>query len=60
MDPTTRYKKHTDVQSTWREFGWKPPSEDPVIQEKWKFFQTIGVQEPCSKSESDKQLSLKR
>jgi hypothetical protein len=43
MDPIIRYKKHTDVQETWREHGWTSPSEDPAIVAKWKFYQTIGT-----------------
>ena len=44
MDPLTPYKKHTDVQQTWREHGWKSPCEDPLILAKWQFYQTLGVQ----------------
>lgn len=39
-----KYKKTTDVQATWKEYGWRPPSEDPLIVAKWHFFQTVGVQ----------------
>lgn len=50
-----KYKKTTDVQATWREHGWTPPSEDPVIIEKWKFFQTVGVQGLHDYKPDDKQ-----
>ena len=29
----------TDVQRTWRRYGWVPPSELPEYQKKWDFFQ---------------------
>jgi len=35
------YKKTTDVQHTWREHGWTPPSEDPATQQKWQFYRTL-------------------
>lgn len=37
----TTYKKTTDVQRTWREFGWAAPSDDPLIQQKWHFYRTL-------------------
>ena len=39
-----KYRKITDVQSTWKEFGWTLPSEDPAIIAKWRHYQTLGVQ----------------
>jgi len=35
------YKRTTDVQQTWKEHGWIPPSEDPKIKSKWEFFRTL-------------------
>lgn len=37
----SKYKKTTDVQSTWREHGWTPPSEDPEIRAKWAYYRTL-------------------
>jgi hypothetical protein len=40
MDITV-YKRVTDVQATWKSFGWSPPSEDPEIKAKWQFYRTL-------------------
>ncbi len=40
MDITV-YKRVTDVQATWKSFGWSPPSEDPEIKAKWLFYRTL-------------------
>jgi len=42
-DPMLRYKKATDVQQTWREYGWTPPGDDPRIRAKWLYFRTLNV-----------------
>lgn len=40
----SKYKKTTDVQQTWREHGWAPPSEDPKTKEKWMFYRTLNTE----------------
>ena len=39
-----RYKKTTDVQQTWKEHGWAPPSEDPKIRAKWAYYKTLDTE----------------
>lgn len=29
----------TNIMETYRKHGWVPPSEDPAILEKWKYYQ---------------------
>lgn len=41
----TRYKRTTDVQSTWREHGWTPPSEDPEVKAKWEFYRSLNTEQ---------------
>lgn len=31
----------TDITIRWRHAGWIPPSEDPVYQAKWKYYQEL-------------------
>lgn len=45
LEPIRKYKKTTDVQQTWREHGWTPPSEDPVIRAKWMYYRTLDTEQ---------------
>ena len=31
----------TDVMSTFRRLGWRPPSEDQITQEKWQYYKAL-------------------
>lgn len=42
--PMTRFRKATNVQQTWKEHGWLPPSDDPTIKAKWQYYRTLDVQ----------------
>jgi hypothetical protein len=39
-----RFRRTTDVQRTWKEYGWIPPSEDQRTQLKWSFFRTLNTE----------------
>jgi hypothetical protein len=38
------YFKTTDVQRTWRRFGWSPPSDNPDVKAKWAFFKSLNTE----------------
>lgn len=46
------YKRTTDVQQTWRQHGWTPPSEDQKIIEKWLFYRTLDTSGSNERGES--------
>jgi hypothetical protein len=45
LETMRKYKKTTDVQRTWKEHGWTPPSEDPEIRTKWQFYRTLDTEQ---------------
>jgi hypothetical protein len=48
----SRFRRTTDVQQTWKEYGWTPPSEDPKIQAKWQFFRTLNTETAQKENEN--------
>ena len=40
-----KFRKNTDVQATWREYGWTPPGDDPRTQAKWAFFRKLDTEQ---------------
>lgn len=43
--PISKFRKTTDVQATWREYGWTPPGDDPKIRAKWSFFRKLDTEQ---------------
>lgn len=43
--PINKFRKTTDVQATWREFGWTPPGDDPYICKKWAYFRKLDTEQ---------------
>ena len=46
-----KYRKTTDVQQTWKEAGWTPPSEDPEVKAKWQFYRTLDTETTTKSSD---------
>lgn len=45
LTPINKFRKNTDVQATWREYGWTPPGDDPHIKAKWAFFRKLDTEQ---------------
>lgn len=43
--PLNKFRRVTDVQATWREYGWTPPGDDPHIRAKWAFFRKLDTEQ---------------
>jgi hypothetical protein len=33
----------TNVQRTWKQYGWTPPSKDAVIIAKWEYYKSLSL-----------------
>ena len=33
----------TNVQRTWKKYGWTPPSKDPQTVDKWNYFKSLSM-----------------
>ena len=44
MTEPTPYFQSTDVQRTWRRFGWTPPSDDPQIVARWNYYKSLDTE----------------
>jgi hypothetical protein len=50
----------TDITIRWRKIGWVPPSEDPVYQAKWKYYQEMPMRYLDTKSKEQYEETLRR
>jgi hypothetical protein len=42
--PFRTYWQSTDVQRTWRRYGWTPPSKDPETVARWEYFRNLDTE----------------
>jgi hypothetical protein len=50
----------TDVTVRWRLAGWIPPSEDPKILAKWKYYQELPMRKLDDRGKAEYEELLKR
>jgi hypothetical protein len=48
-DALLTYWQSTDVQRTWRRYGWTPPSEDPETVARWAYFRNLDTEDAATK-----------
>ena len=50
----------TDITIRWRAMGWVPPSEQPVYQDKWKYYQELPLRRLDDVGKREYEQILKR
>ena len=51
----------TDITERWRtKYGYTPASEDPKIQEKWKYFQELPLRKLTEQARLEYEMVLKK
>lgn len=50
----------TDITVRWKKMGWIPPSEDPKIREKWKYFQELPMRRLDDAGKMDYEEKLRK
>lgn len=56
--PFRTYWQSTDVQRTWRRYGWTPPSEDPETVARWAYFRNLDTEDAAQQQEARQPQAL--